>query len=424
MIKAVKNKVNHLKENLSRFSKEERGFIFFAMLCGFFVCFGYSIVRPVSTSVFISSFSTSFLPYVWIALIPFNFFLVSFYNRLVPKWGSKRLFLTLIAIVIGINLVAPMLCRTCRPFAFFFYMWKEVYVMLMFQLVWSVIHSNIQMKRAKYLYGIFFGIGGCGSMLGSAFPGYFAVSMGSENLLFLSLPIYLILGFIYARMMHFDRGAAPIQTDDNRGGMLQGIALIRRSRFLIFILLIVVFMQLSSAIIEFQFNDFLEKIFSEKDMRTEYIGRIFGIMHALTVVLQLVGTYMLIEWMGLKRAHLFVPTLLGSCACLFLAVPLLPIISLVFITLKASDHSIFTISKEMLYIPLKANEKYQAKAVIDVFAYRSAKGVASLLILFLQLAFVQAGTILTWAAVLIASIWVACVYFGLREYEKVTQESV
>ncbi len=38
----------------------------------------------------------------------------------------------------------------------------------------------------------------------------------------------------------------------------------------------------------------------------------------------------------------------------------------------------------MLYIPLKPDEKFRAKAVIDVFAYRSAKALASFLLLFLQ----------------------------------------
>ena len=40
----------------------------------------------------------------------------------------------------------------------------------------------------------------------------------------------------------------------------------------------------------------------------------------------------------------------------------------------------------MLYIPLKTDEKFRAKAFIDVFAYRSAKAFASLLILLLQFA--------------------------------------
>ena len=55
-----------------------------------------------------------------------------------------------------------------------------------------------------------------------------------------------------------------------------------------------------------------------------------------------------------------------------------------FTVLQIFDYSIFNIIKEMLYVPLKSEEKFQAKAVIDVFAYRTAKALASLLLISLQ----------------------------------------
>ena len=41
------------------------------------------------------------------------------------------------------------------------------------------------------------------------------------------------------------------------------------------------------------------------------------------------------------------------------------------------DKDVFNILKEMLYVPLKTDEKFKAKAIIDIFAYRSAKAFAS-----------------------------------------------
>jgi len=60
-------------------------------------------------------------------------------------------------------------------------------------------------------------------------------------------------------------------------------------------------------------------------------------------------------------------------------------ISLAFVFLKAVDFSLFGVIREMLYIPLKMDEKFRAKAIIDVFAYRTSKAVASCFILILQL---------------------------------------
>lgn len=414
----IRKNLQVLREELASYTKREHAFIFYAMLCGFFICCEYSLIRPVSSSLFITNFTSKAIPYAWLALVPFNFALVSLYNRLIPKWGSKRLFVTLVATVAGINTLVALFAQKFTSIPFFFFMWKEVYILLMFQLVWSVIHANVQLKKAKYLYGVFFGVGGLGSMLGVIFPGFFAVSMGSENLIFLSLPIYAMLLFVYWKMSSYANGETHVSSQEEKGGFLHGLKLIRGSRFLIFALLIVVFMQMITAVVDFQFNDFLEKAFSQKDLRTQYSGRVLGIVHSITVVLQFVGTYVLIKWMGFRRTHYFVPIVLAAFASLLIFFPVFPIASLLFISCKSLDFSVFGVVKEMLYVPLKSDEKFRAKAVIDVFAYRTAKAFASILIILVT-GFVSTQ-MLTWLNIGIALAWVLSVSYGLREYEKIT----
>jgi ATP/ADP translocase len=93
-------------------------------------------------------------------------------------------------------------------------------------------------------------------------------------------------------------------------------------------------------------------------------------------------------------------------------------ISVAFITIKAFDFSLFGVLKEMLYIPLKQEEKFQAKSIIDVFAYRSAKALASCLILVLQwLGFVKMIDCMTWGSLFLLVVWAFVVYkmFQLKE---------
>ena len=424
MFEMLSKKLTSLKAELSSYTLQERAFILFATLCGFFICCEYSIIRPVSNSLFISAFGTHFFPYVWLASVPFNFLIVSFYNRLVPKWGSKRLFVGLTLLVICVNISFAFFYQKFPSLIFAFYIWKEVYVMMMFQLVWSVIHANVHFHRAKYLYGLFFGIGGMGAMLGSSFPSFFAVAYGSENLLILSLPIYLLLLATYWKMSQYCKGDVPNEAREKKGGFLHGLKLISGSRFLIFALLIVVLMQMMAAIVDFQFNHFLEKKFAEVDVRTEYAARTLGMMHTLTVALQFIGSFALIQWMGFRRSHYFVPSVLAVFTSLVVVFPIFSVVSMMFITLKAIDFSLFGVIKEMLYVPLKPDEKFRAKAVIDVFAYRSAKGFASILILLVT-GFVSVQ-LLTWINLSLALIWIATVSFGLKEYESLvkTQENV
>jgi ATP/ADP translocase len=93
-------------------------------------------------------------------------------------------------------------------------------------------------------------------------------------------------------------------------------------------------------------------------------------------------------------------------------------ISAAFITIKAFDFSLFGVLKEMLYIPLRKEEKFQAKSIIDVFAYRSAKAVAAGFILILQTTgFIQMIDSITWMTVLLLLLWTFVVYkmFKLKE---------
>lgn len=404
----------NLKEKFNTYSAREKGFILCAMLCGFFICCHYAIIRPVSNSLFLYAFSAKWLPYAWLATVPLNFLMVSFYNRFVPKWGSRKLFLGLIVLVTSTNFLFGVFAKAVPSLSFIYYVWKEIYVMMMFQLLWSVINSNIKQDQAKHLYGIFFGLGGLGSLVGSLLPGFFAVAYGSENLIFWVVPIDLLLLFAYFRLSHFCRGDVPRAAREQEGGFLHGIRLIRSSRFLIFALLIVVFMQMVTAIADFQFNDFLGKAFPEKDLRTEYTARIMGIMHSLTIFLQFAGSFFLIQFLGFKRTHYLIPILVVLCASLFGAFPVFPIVSLVLVTTKALDFSLFGVVREMLYIPLNPDEKFRAKAVIDVFAARTSKALASLIIIGLT-TFVSSSD-LTWLNFGLGLLWIGAVAYGLKEY--------
>ena len=144
-------------------------------------------------------------------------------------------------------------------------------------------------------------------------------------------------------------------------------------------------MQISTAFTYYQFNFNLEAAISNVDLRTQYFGRVSFITNIITTVFQFWGGYLLIENLGLKKAHFFVPIILGfNCLAVFIF-PNLLVTSFALIIIKTIDYSLFGIIREMLYIPLKLEEKFKAKALIDVFAGRTAKALASFIILFLQL---------------------------------------
>ena len=129
------------------------------------------------------------------------------------------------------------------------------------------------------------------------------------------------------------------------------------------------------------------------------------------------GSFLFVHLLGVRKSHLAIPLLLLANVAGFMFIPSFALISFAFVFIKAIDFSLFGIIREMLYIPLKTEEKFQAKAVIDVFVHRSAKALVSLCVLGLQL--FAGAQILNWigpSTATILFIWVAVVWFLLRKH--------
>jgi len=397
-----------IKKEASLFSFKEKMFLLAAMLCSFLISADYAIIRPVSNSLFIQGFGAKAFPYAWIASIPLNLLIVSLYNKYLPKLGCFKMFAVIGSFIAVINSLAGIYMGKIAILPIFFNVWKDIYVMLMFQLLWSVIHSTVKLDKAKYLYGLLFGIGALGGFTGSITTSYFAVKLGSENLLFSTLPIYLLLATSYYFLI---RNSADVdqKVDDSMkksSSFKDSFALIAKSKLLFAILLMVTFMQITATITDFQFNTYLEKMYPEKDIRTEYFGRLLAFGNILTMSFQFIGIFIFIRYLGKFRTHLMVPAILCVNALAFVVYPVYGVISYAFLTIKCFDFSLFNVIKEMLYIPLKMEEKFRAKALIDVFMYRGAKVFASFFVLALQIFFSESVMgLLSWINVGLFVIW-------------------
>lgn len=415
-----RKKIAAIKSELYSYSKSERLLVLFAMICSFCITSEYSVTKPISNSIFIAHYTAKWLPYAWLATVPLNFLVVSLYNRFLPALGCFRLFLITVGMTLGVNTLSAFFTGEIPFLPFFLYIWKDIYVLLMFQQLWSVIHSSTKMSRAKYLYGILFGIGGLGSILGSMIPGFMAVKHGSESLLFSTIPIYtMFIGAYFFLLKSSGFLNSHKEEEQLRLGpknAFQGFGMIKTSRPLKFILLIVVLMQLSTTVMDYQFNTFLQERIPNQDLRTEFYGRLWGMINTINLCFQFIASFLLVQFLGLRRSHILLPGVLLVNAIGYLMHPTFAMITYSFSVIKTFDYSIFNIIKEMLYVPLKTGEKFKAKAIIDIFAYRSAKALASILVIVLQIFWPsQLPYAFSWAHVVLFFIWISSVVIFLRE---------
>lgn len=393
------------------------------MICSFCITAEAAITRASANSVFLSAYTAKLFPTAWLVSVILNFAIVTFYNKFLPKMGCVRMLILSVSIALLMNTFSAFYLKQFHFLPFILYLWKDIFVILMFQQLWSVIHATMNIARAKYLYGIVFGMGGLGSVAGSLMTGFFAVHLGSEKLLLTTLPFYFLIIISYCVALHVRSSVTDKQNIDGMSrdttDVLGGMKLIRKSTFLKFILIIVLAMQVSSTILDYQFSSYLEKAFSIQDLRTAFLGKFFGLVNTINIFLQFIGSYLLVRVIGLERSHLAIPIILTIYGIGFLLFPTFPFICLYFANIKALDYSIFGIIKEMLYIPLKVDEKFKAKAIIDVFAYRTAKACASLIIILLGLiTSIELNTLLSWGVLVIFFAWMISVLVLFKHYYK------
>ncbi|NDE82077.1 MAG: hypothetical protein EB051_00455 [Chlamydiia bacterium] len=419
--------LKNLQAKLSLFSIKEKWFLFAAMCSSYLISLDYALVRPVSNSLFLQAYGASALPYAWMLSIPMNFLIVVFYNKFIHKMGCLKMFLLIASVIAAGNTASSIWIGKGSFFPFIFYIWKDIYIMLMFQLLWSVIHSNVQIAKAKYLYGVLFGIGAIGGLSGSLLASKYAIQLGSESLLLGTLPIYLLLAWSYHKLIQYSSSLELGKDSDMQTGssVKESLLLIGRSKLLKGIVLMVILMQVTSTITDFQFNTYLEQLYPSKDLRTAYFSKLLGWGNILTMSFQFIGVYVLIRYLGKLKTHLMVPLVLG-CNCLaFLCYPVFGVISYSFLTIKCFDFSLFNVIKEMLYIPLKPQEKFKAKALIDVFMYRGAKMFASFFVMLVQLCVANSAVpLLSWITCILCIFWVFIILSIKQSYLEAQDSSL
>jgi AAA family ATP:ADP antiporter len=154
-----------------------------------------------------------------------------------------------------------------------------------------------------------------------------------------------------------------------------GARLVARSRYLLSIVCIVALYEIVSTVMDFQFTSTVAHYLDGAAIGRQF-SRVFAITNAVSVVVQLGFTGLVMRRLGVGAALVVLPAAIFAGSTAFLALPTLWIGSFLNTADNAFAYSINQSAKEALYVPTSSDEKYHAKAFIDMFVQRFAKAVA------------------------------------------------
>jgi len=387
------------------------------LLCAlaFVVLCSYEVARPACESLFLEAYGSAALPQVWIVVAIVAALVVTVYNRFSASVPLVRLFAIAAGISATLLIVLLQLFQADVPeAAFALYVWKDVYVVVLVEIFWSFANASFAIGTAKWVYGLFCVMGSLGSMVGGKGVGYLAKEWGTVQSLWLVIPLLALSWLLCVFLKRLD---APTQSEQQpqHSSLQEGFSVLLKSRYLVLILALIVVIQVVITLVDYQFNVMVEQYTQNTDERTALIGNVYAAISMGSMTLQL-ATGPILRFVGIPLTLFCIPLVLGGAVGLMAAAPRFLATAAAKVVGKCLDYSLFRAAKEILYIPLNYAEKTQGKAVIDILAYRVAKGVASGLVLLLV--WVDLRSWISWIAVLLVVVWIQLTVMIVRRYTR------
>ena len=245
--------------------------------------------------------------------------------------------------------------------------------------------------------------------------------IGHAGLLALSALLLTASGFAatYLHRWRDRQKNVPVATaprDIELGGSIYaGAVAVWRSPYLLAIGLFVVLLAVVSTFLYFEQARIVAATFKDKTQQTEVFGMIDTAVQAMTIFIQLFLTGRIAERFGMRALLAAVP-LIMVLGFLWLALaPVFAALAAVMIVRRVGEYAFVRPGREMLYLPLAAEEKYKAKNFIDTAVYRGGDALGGWVKTALD-AFAQQPALVMIFGALVAAGWgLTGVYLANRQ---------
>lgn len=384
-------------------------------------------LKPASRSLFIESLGAAQLPFVWIATALVMVVFIGFYHRWVQRYSRLRVVRASCLMMAGILSAFRGLSADPGPVeSTCLFVFTDILGVVLVEQFWSLTNSIYTTSEGRVWYGVV----GTGGLVGGMVGGWLAAlllrhtALKTPDLLLTAAGIigliYLLTGFMSRSGMYceVDEAARPSDAPSPHGWRILG-----HSRYLLMIAALLLLAQLASPLVEYQFLNSVEAVFTEREARTGFLGEFYSLLGLISVAVNVVATPVVHRVFGPIAGLMVQPLLMGACSWGFLLAPTLFFGGATRISDRALSYSINRASKELLYVPVEPVVIYQAKAWIDMFGYRVFKIAGSMLILlFTQWLPYRLGVgQLSWFTIGICAVWIGLVIAIRRCYHQVRQ---
>jgi ATP:ADP antiporter, AAA family len=266
-----------------------------------------------------------------------------------------------------------------------YFVWLGAYSVLIIAQFWAFASELYSREAGERLFVIVALGASLGAWLGSAVSRELVNYLDAYGLI-IAGAVTLGLSSLPARRATLSvpeesRGQHEDTTESEQASIFAGFQLVFSRRYLMLMALFVIMLNLVNTTGEYLLSAILENLYAEGSAagsidvdKGTYVGRFYGgfyfMVNLIGVLIQFFAVSRIIRYGGFSVAFLLTPVVvfLG-----YASLALLPIIGwfrFFKVAENSLDYSLQNTARQMLYLPLSRQEKYEARAVIDPFGQR------------------------------------------------------
>jgi ATP:ADP antiporter, AAA family len=396
---------------------------FATLLCTFS---SYAILRPVRDALGVTSGLETIPALFW------GVFVAMLLLQPVYGWLTSRLprsvFLPWVYIFFAANLVGFWLWFHLQAdhtwIARCYFVWVSVFNLFILAAFWGLMADVFTREQAGRLFGFIWAGASSGGVIGPYIDKTLAVPFGTVNLLLLSAGL-LLIALIFMRLIirwHHQHQVAqlphtPAATSDGGsvaqgmrgvgGGVLAAFSQVARSPYLLGIAAFVVLMTWVNTFFYLEQQAFVAKAFTTANQRTHFFASIDLYVQIASLAMQFLLFSRLYRWFGMRALLACVPLMMTAGYALYALVPAFMLLVVVYAVRRVADYAITRPCRDSLFTVVSREEKYQAKSLIDTFAYRGGDATSGSLHKLLVDGLGASHSTVGWIGALISAVWTA-----------------
>ena len=393
---------------------------FATLLCMFA---SYTILRPVRDALGITS-GLENIPYLFWGVFVVMLLLQPLYGWLTSRF-PRSVFLPWVYGFFAANLVLFWVWFHAQPdhtwIARTYFVWVSVFNLFVVAAFWSLMADVFTREQAGRLFGFIWAGASTGGLIGPLVDRKLAVPLGAINLLPLSAGLLLLSLLFMAQVIRWQRrqaarapqpaaaaqtSAAVSRSEGAVGGSaLAAFAQVVRSPYLLGIAAFVLLMTWVSTFLYLEQQAFVAKAFASADQRTRFFAGIDFYVQAASLTIQFLLFGRLFKWFGMRALLAAVPIIMTAGYALFASVPVFMVLVVVYAVRRVADYAITRPCRDSLFTVVSREEKYQAKSLIDTFAYRGGDALSGSLYKALTGGFGASPAAIGWLGAGISAAW-------------------